>query len=169
MDGIDRRIVEALRRDGRATYAELGRIVGLSAPAVHDRVAKLEAAGVILGYRAAVAPAALGLGVTALIGVLQSDAAEQNDIAEQLAELAEVESCWFLAGEESFMLKVRVPDIATLEHTIGRVNRIRGVARTRTTVVLSTKWEDRAQPAQLPDERPPDAPSPGTRLPTDAP
>jgi Lrp/AsnC family leucine-responsive transcriptional regulator len=154
MDGIDHRIVEALRLDGRATYAELGRAMGLSAPAVHDRVAKLEASGVILGYHAAVAPSALGLGVTALIGVLQSDASDQDEIAEQLAGLPEIESCWFLAGEESFMVKARVPDIATLERTIGRVNRLRGVARTRTTVVLSTKWEDRAQPAQQPSGEP---------------
>jgi Lrp/AsnC family leucine-responsive transcriptional regulator len=58
-----------------------------------------------------------------------------------------VESCWFLAGEESFMIMVRVADVAALEHTIGRVNRISGVARTRTTVVLSTRWEGRAQSA----------------------
>ncbi|HEV7825566.1 MAG TPA: Lrp/AsnC family transcriptional regulator [Mycobacteriales bacterium] len=145
MDEIDRRLVEALRSNGRETYAELGRKVGLSAPAVHDRIAKLESAGVITGYRATIAPEALGLGVTALIGVLPSDGAEQDDVAAALHSLPEVESCWFLAGEESFMLKVRVGDIAGLEHAIGRVNRIKGVARTRTTVVLSTRWEGRVQ------------------------
>jgi Lrp/AsnC family leucine-responsive transcriptional regulator len=143
MDETDRRILAVLRMRGRETYAEIGRQVGLSAPAVHDRVAKLESTGVIAGYRAAVAPDAIGLGVTALIGVLQSEGSEQDEIGEALEHLAEIEACWFLAGEESFMLKVRVPDVAALEHTIGRVNRIRGVARTRTTVVLSTKWEDR--------------------------
>jgi Lrp/AsnC family leucine-responsive transcriptional regulator len=145
VDEIDRRLVEALRANGRETYAELGRKVGLSAPAVHDRIAKLESAGVITGYRASIAPEALGLGVTALIGVLPSDGAEQDDVAEALYALPEVEACWFLAGEESFMLKVRVGDIAGLELAIGRVNRIKGVARTRTTVVLSTRWEGRVQ------------------------
>lgn len=145
MDEIDRRLVEALRSNGRETYAELGRTVGLSAPAVHDRIAKLEGAGVITGYRASIAPEALGLGVTALIGVLPSDGAEQDDVAAALHGLPEVESCWFLAGEESFMLMVRVADVASLEQTIGHINRIRGVARTRTTVVLSTRWEGRAQ------------------------
>ena len=129
------------------TYAELARTVGLSAPAVHDRVGKLESSGIISGYHAAVDPTALGLGVTALIGVIQSDGSEHDDIAAALSEVAEVESCWFLAGEESFMLMVRVADVAALEHTIGRINRIRGVARTRTTVVLSTRWESRAQAA----------------------
>jgi Lrp/AsnC family leucine-responsive transcriptional regulator len=146
VDDTDRRILAVLRMRGRETYAEIGRQVGLSAPAVHDRVGKLESTGVIAGYRAAVAPDALGLGVTALIGVLQSEGSEQDDIGAALQHLPEIEACWFLAGEESFMLKVRVPDVAALEHTIGRVNRIRGVARTRTTVVLSTKWEDRVDP-----------------------
>lgn len=146
VDDIDRRILEVLRVNGRQTYAELGRTVGLSAPAVHDRVAKLETSGVILGYRAAIAPESLGLGVTALIGVIQSDDCEHDDIADALNELPEVESCWFLAGEESFMLMVRVPDIASLEQAIGRVNRLKGVARTRSTVVLSTRWEARPQP-----------------------
>jgi Lrp/AsnC family leucine-responsive transcriptional regulator len=148
VDDIDRRLLDALRENGRETYAELARKVGLSAPAVHDRVGKLESAGVISGYHAAVQPTALGLGVTALIGLLQSDGAEHDDIARSLNDVPEIESCWFLAGEESFMLMVRVADVAALEHTIGRINRIRGVARTRTTVVLSTRWESRAQSAR---------------------
>ena len=148
MDDIDRRLLDALRENGRETYAELARKVGLSAPAVHDRVGKLEAAGVISGYHAAVQPTALGLGVTALIGIIQSDSAEHDDIAAALDDVPEVESCWFLAGEESFMIMVRVADVAALEYTIGRVNRIKGVARTRTTVVLSTRWEGRAQSAE---------------------
>jgi Lrp/AsnC family transcriptional regulator, leucine-responsive regulatory protein len=150
VDDIDRRLLDALRENGRETYAELARKVGLSAPAVHDRVGKLEASGVISGYHAAVQPSALGLGVTALIGIIQSDSGEHDDIAAALDEVPEVESCWFLAGEESFMIMVRVADVAALEHTIGRVNRIKGVARTRTTVVLSTRWEGRAQPAGRP-------------------
>lgn len=149
VDDIDRRILDALRRNGRATYAELARTVGLSAPAVHDRVGKLEASGVISGYHVDVDASTLGLGVTALIGVLQSDNSEHDDIAAELEGIKEIESCWFLAGEESFMLMVRVADVAALEHTIGHINRIRGVARTRTTVVLSTRWESRAQACSL--------------------
>jgi Lrp/AsnC family leucine-responsive transcriptional regulator len=154
VDDIDRKLLDALRENGRATYAELARTVGLSGPAVHDRVGKLEASGTITGYHAAVEPTALGLGVTALIGVLQSDNSEHDDIAAELEAVPEVESCWFLAGEESFMLMVRVADVAALEHTIGRINRISGVARTRTTVVLSTRWEGRTQAAGLPPEGP---------------
>ncbi len=146
-DPIDRRLIEALRANARATYADLGRVVGLSAPAVHERVHKLEAAGVLTGYHAAVAPAALGLGVSALVGIHQSDGAEQDDLAGRLAGVREIEDCWFVAGDEAFVVKVRVPDVDALEHTLGVLRRIPGVARTRTTVVLSTRWEGRVQAA----------------------
>jgi Lrp/AsnC family leucine-responsive transcriptional regulator len=146
MDDIDRRLLEALRQDGRATWAELGRLVGLSGPSVTDRVARLEASGVITGYHAAVDPTALGRSVGALVGVHLSDTSDQDAVTVALRRLEEVEDCWFVAGDESFLLKVRVPDVAALERTLSRLRRIRGVARTRTTVVLSTKWEGRVAP-----------------------
>jgi Lrp/AsnC family leucine-responsive transcriptional regulator len=145
VDSTDRALIAALRANGRATYAELARVVGLSAPAVHDRVRRLETAGIITGYHAAVAPAALGLGVSALVGILQSDGAEQDELATRLADVPVVEDCWFVAGEEAFVVKVRVPDVDALETTLGVLRRIPGVARTRTTVVLSTRWEGRVQ------------------------
>jgi Transcriptional regulators len=151
VDAIDGRIVELLRVNARLTYAELARQVGLSAPAVHDRVGKLEATGVLLGYHAVADPEAIGLGVTALVGIIQSDTGESDDVAAALYQLEEVESCYFLAGEESFLIKVRVHTMAELEQLIGRLNRIPGVARTRTTVALSTKWEGRPQPGRYPD------------------
>src|SRR3954470_8634158 len=143
VDAVDRTLIAALRRNARATYAELGREVGLSAPSVHDRVARLEAAGGITGSPAAGPPAALGLGVVALVGIIQSDVAEQDEVADQLREVPEVEDCWLVAGEEEFVVKVRVTDVDVLERTLGVLRRISGVARTRTTVVLSTKWEGR--------------------------
>lgn len=148
MDATDLRIVDLLRGNARLPYAELARQVGLSAPSVHERVGKLEAAGVIRGYRADVPPEAIGLGVTALIGIVQQAETEIDDLVAALAALPEIESCYFLAGEESFLLKVRVGTMAELEQLIVRLNRIRGVARTRTTVALSTKWEGRPQPAR---------------------
>jgi Lrp/AsnC family transcriptional regulator, leucine-responsive regulatory protein len=155
VDTVDLRLIESLRRNARATYAELARSVGLSAPAVHERVAKLEAAGVITGYHAAVAPAALGLGVSALVGIVQGDSADADRIADEVRAMAEIEDCWFVAGEETFVVKVRVPDVAALEQTIGALNRIPGVAHTRTTVVLSTRFEGRVQPAATSDNEDP--------------
>ena len=84
MDGVDRRLVEALRRDGRASYAELARSVGLSSSAVHERVAKLESTGVIIGFRAIVNPQAIGLGVTALVGIEPGEYGRDELIAAAL-------------------------------------------------------------------------------------
>jgi Lrp/AsnC family transcriptional regulator, leucine-responsive regulatory protein len=143
IDAVDRQLIDLLLANGRASYAELARQVGLSSPAVHERVGKLEAAGVITGYRAVVDPASVGLDVTALVSVIESDAVDDTGVEEGLRALPAVQDCWRVAGSEGYVLKVRVTDIPALEATISALNRIRGVARTRTTVVLSTKWEGR--------------------------
>ncbi len=141
MDQVDRLLLDALRANARATYAELARVVGLSAPAAHERVAKLEAAGVITGYHAAIAPEALGYAMNALIGIFLTDSAESDEVTASLTSIPVVEDCWFVAGEETFVVKVRVSDVAGLEAAIRTLTAIPGVARTRTTVVLSTKFE----------------------------
>ena len=150
MDAVDRQLIQALRENGRASYAELGRLVGLSGPSVTDRINRLEAAGVITGYRATVDATSLGLGVTALIGVQLSDATDHDEVATRLRGLQEVEDCWFIAGDDSYMLKVRAGNVDGLERTISRLAGTKGVSRTRTTIVLSTKWENRV--GELPDE-----------------
>ena len=144
LDAVDRTIITALRANARIPYADLARLVGLSGPSVADRVRRLEQIGVVTGYHAAVAPAALGLGVVAIVGIEQSDSGDQDEIAEHLPALSEIEDCWFVAGDESFILKVRVADIDALEKTLGRLRKIPGVSRTHTTVVLSTRFEGRA-------------------------
>jgi len=156
LDAIDRVLLGRLRSDGRATYAELARLVGLTAPSVQDRVRRLEDRGVITGYRALVAPEAVGLNTAALVEIVQSDAADQEDVARRLREIDEVEDCWAVAGDESFIVKLRVPDVAALEHSLARLRGVRGIARTRTTVVLSTRWEGR--PQDLPAPPAPQAP-----------
>lgn len=146
MDATDRALIQALRSNGRASWAELGRAVGLSAPSVTDRVQRLEQSGVITGYHADVEPSAVGLSVAALVGVHLSDTSDQDAVTVALGKLEEVEDCWYVTGDESFLLKVRVADVPSLERTLSRLRKIRGVARTRTTVVLSTKWENRFSP-----------------------
>lgn len=143
MDDTDRRILDELRVNGRATFADLGRTVGLSASAVHERVGKLEVAGVITGYRAVVDQAVVGLGVTALVGIEPSDYADDEAVASSLAAMHEVESCYSVAGDEAFVVKVRVPTVDALERVLVALRKIRGVARTHTTVVLSTRFEAR--------------------------
>ena len=146
MDAIDLRLVELLRGNARLSFAELARQVGLSAPAVHERVGKLESSGVVRGYRADVDPSAVGLGVTALIGVTEESTADAEDVLAELHTMPEIESCYFLAGAESFLLTVRVATIAELERFVLRLNRTPGVASTRTAVALSVKWENRPRP-----------------------
>jgi Lrp/AsnC family leucine-responsive transcriptional regulator len=150
VDPIDRRIVELLTANGRVSYAELARQIGLSGPAVHERVGKLEASGVIQGYRAVLHPELVGLGVTAFIGIVQAADTEIDEVETAMRAHPEVESCYFVAGTESFLLQARVSSIAELEHLIVRLNQIPGVAATRTTIALSTKWEGRPRP--LPPE-----------------
>ena len=143
LDETDRQLLAALYVDGRATFAELAKRVGLSAPAVHERVRKLEALGAIGGYRAVVTPAALGLGVSAVVGVFTREGVDQDEVASRLRGIAAIEDCWAVAGEETFLVKVRAADVDGLEATLNLLRRTQGVARTRTTVVLSTPWEGR--------------------------
>lgn len=150
MDAIDLQLVELLRTNARLSFAELARQVGLSAPAVHERVGKLESSGVIRGYRADVDPEAVGLGVTAMIGVVEESTTDADDLQALLKDLPEIESCYFMAGVESFLLAVRVGTIAELERLIVRLNRTPGVASTRTAIALSAKWENRPRPLSPP-------------------
>jgi Lrp/AsnC family leucine-responsive transcriptional regulator len=85
--------------------------------------------------------------VSALVGVLLSDDGEDDNVATVLEAMPEIEDCWSVAGEEAFLLKVRVPDVDALEKIIGRLRRVAGISRTRTTVVLSTRWEGRVRSA----------------------
>ncbi len=144
MDDVDHKLIAMLRASGRATYAELARTVGLSAPAVHERVNKLEAQNVITGYHAEVDHKAVGLGVTAMVGVQGADWAADDVLLDKLAAMPQVEDCMFVAGDESYVLKVRVADMELLEDTLMAITRIKGVTRTRTTIVISTKWEGRS-------------------------
>ncbi|MEV6816707.1 Lrp/AsnC family transcriptional regulator [Micromonospora sp. NPDC051296] len=150
MDAIDLSLVDLLRGNARLSYAELARQVGLSAPAVHERVGKLESGGVIRAYRAEVEPDTIGLGVTALIGIVEDSGADTDDVLEAFRAIPEIESCYFMAGVESFLLKARVGTIAELEQLIVRLNRTPGVNSTRTSIALSTKWENRPQPVAPP-------------------
>jgi Lrp/AsnC family leucine-responsive transcriptional regulator len=142
LDARDLEIVAALQEDARATYAEVGRKVGLSPSSVHDRVRKLEQTGVIRSYRAVVNPEAVGLFVTALIAVTPLDPTQPDDLPERVQEFREVIDCYSVAGEANYILKVRTGTTTDLEDLIRRL-REKGEVQTRTTVVLSVPFEDR--------------------------
>jgi Lrp/AsnC family leucine-responsive transcriptional regulator len=142
LDRRDLDIVAALQEDARATYADVGARVGLSASAVHDRVRKLEQQGVIRGYRAVIDPEAIGLFVTALISVSPLDARQPDDLPERVRELDEVEDCFSVAGEANYVLKVRTRTTGELEDLIRRLREKAGVS-TNTTIALSIPFEGR--------------------------
>ena len=141
-DERDLEILAALQEDARATYADIGRRVGLSPSSVHDRVRKLERSGAIRGYRAVVDPEALGLFVTALISVTPLDPTQPDDLPERVRDFPEVEDCFSVAGEANYVLTVRTRTTSALEDLIRRL-REKGEVQTRTTIVLSIPFEGR--------------------------
>jgi Lrp/AsnC family leucine-responsive transcriptional regulator len=147
LDERDLDILAALQEDARATYADVGSKVGLSSSAVHDRVRKLETSGVIRAYRAVVDPEAVGLHVTALIAAIPLDPQQPDDLPERVAEFDEVQDCYSVAGEANYVLKVRTRTTDALEDLIRRLREKAGVS-TRTTIVLSTPFEDRPVPSR---------------------
>jgi Lrp/AsnC family transcriptional regulator, leucine-responsive regulatory protein len=142
VEDLDRQIVELLVTDGRMSYTDLGKATGLSTSAVHQRVRRLEQRGVIRGYAAIVDPESVGLPLTAFISVTPFDPSAPDDIADRLADVPEIEACHSVAGDENYILKVRVATPIELEDLLARI-RSRAGASTRTTVVLSTPYESR--------------------------
>ena len=142
LDPRDLQILAALQQDGRATYADVARRVGLSASSVHERVRKLEQQGVIRGYRAEVDPETVGLFVTAIVAVMPLDPKQADDLPERIVEFPEVEDCLSVAGEANYLLKVRTRTTSDLEDLLRRI-REKGGVQTRTTVALSIPFEGR--------------------------
>ena len=142
MEEIDRQIVALLSSDGRMSFTDLGKATGLSTSAVHQRVRRLEQRGVIRGYVAVVDPEALGLPLTAFVSVTPLDPAAEDDVPERLSRLDEIEACHSVAGEENYILKVRVATPGSLEGLLARIRAAAAVS-TRTTIVLSTPYEAR--------------------------
>lgn len=149
-DATDRLIAGALMADGRRTLKSLADASGLSVSAVQARVRRLETDGVILGYTANIAPEALGFPLAALVSITPLDPAHEYDIPERLGVLTEIETCHSVAGEDSFVLFVRVASPTALEALIREIRKRANVS-TRTTVVLQTFFDRRAHPVGEPD------------------
>ena len=142
MEDLDRRIVGLLSQDGRMSFTDLGKVTGLSTSAVHQRVKRLEKRGVISGYGASVNHVELGLALTAFVSITPIDPSQPDDYPEHLRDIEEIESCWSVAGDESYILKVRVETPVALEDLLARIRSEANVS-TRTTIVLSTPYENR--------------------------
>jgi Lrp/AsnC family leucine-responsive transcriptional regulator len=141
MDDIDRRIVGLLEENARLTYGEVGKRVGLAASSVHDRVRKLEGAGVLRGYRADVDFGRVGLPITAFVS-LALRPSSPADVPARVAEFPLVESVYSVAGDNSYVLVVRAPSTSALEDLLDAL-RAKLEVVTRSTIVLSTPFERR--------------------------
>jgi Lrp/AsnC family transcriptional regulator, leucine-responsive regulatory protein len=142
MEKLDRRILALLARDGRMSYTDIGKETGLSTSAAQQRVRRLEQRGVIRGYTAILDSAELGLMVTAFVAIKPFDPGQPDDTPERLQDIPEIISCYSVAGDASYLLKVQVPGMAQLESLLARI-RSAGKVSTHTTTVLSIPYEDR--------------------------
>jgi Lrp/AsnC family leucine-responsive transcriptional regulator len=142
LEPLDQAIVRELSGDGRCSFTDLAERVGLSVSAVHQRVRRLEQRGVIRGYAARLDTDAIGLPLTAFVSLTPIDPAAPDDYPQRLAHIHAIEACYSVAGDESYILLVRVASPAGLEELLREVREAAKVS-TRTTVVLSTPYEGR--------------------------
>ncbi|MFY9820971.1 MAG: Lrp/AsnC family transcriptional regulator [Thermoanaerobaculia bacterium] len=151
IDETDLRILTILQQNARTSNAEIARQVEMAPSAVLERIRRLESRGVIQGYETRINPEALGLGLVAFIFVASSDMSEEMKTAEQLSRIPEVQEVHHIAGEDCFVLKVRVPDAKSLGRLLReRIGALPTVRSTRTTVVLETVRESGLFPLRAP-------------------
>jgi Lrp/AsnC family leucine-responsive transcriptional regulator len=141
LDQIDLKILHILQLDGRRRLADIAEQVDLSAPAVMERVKKLESGGIIRGYQALLDSKKVGKDITAFIGVSIGNQRDMDKFARQMMKYSDVLECHHVTGDESFILKVKSANTGSLEKLLGEIRSVEGVTRTVTRVVLSTAKE----------------------------
>lgn len=153
IDDADRKIIARLQADARTPMAELGQAAGLSASAAHDRVRRLTERGVIRGMTLRVDPAAIGRGVLGFVFVALGGPAVEAAFVETLRADPAVLECHHVTGDWSYLLKVRVADIAGLEALLGRLKATGALVRSHSMIALSSPKDDGA-PSPFPDTAP---------------
>ncbi len=143
LDAQDRQIISELAQNGRMTFAELGRRVSLSAPAVTERVRRLEQLGVITGYRAEIDPRSLGYALTAIVRVKPA-ARQLSKIAELATDIPQIEECLRITGEDCFYMKLHLRSIEELPSVL---DRFLLYGETTTSIVNATPVPRRDPPA----------------------
>lgn len=153
IDNIDRTIMMILQRDARTSNADIARQVGMAPSAILERIRKLEARGLILGYEARLNPRPLDLGLLAFIFVRVEERLNTTAAGELLASFPEVQEVHHIAGEDCYLVKVRIANTESLGRLLReRFGAVPTIRSTRTTVVLSTLKESAALPVALEDE-----------------
>jgi len=154
-DNVDLRILDLLQADARTSNAEIARRVGMAPSAVLERIRKLEKRGIIQGYHARIDPKALGLGLTCFTFVRTEEPVGSVESGQDLAAIPEVLEVHHTAGQDCYLLKVRVADTEHLSRLLKRFGRVPEVRDTRTTIVLTTVKETLGLPIAQADERDP--------------
>ena len=137
LDKIGLKILAVLQADARTPLSRIAKKAGLSAPAVAERIRKLEEAGIIKGYHARISPEAVGRPVSAFIK-LTTDARNYHAVKALAAEMPQVTSCHHISGDASFILRAQVEDLPALESVVDRLSPF---GQTQTSIVLSTSVE----------------------------
>jgi len=141
LDAVDRKLLGLLQKNARATYAETGQRAYLSAPAVYERVKRMEHDGVIQKYTVTIDPGAVGLPFCAFVRIGTAGEYTCDSIVAKLAENPEIEECHSIAGEDTLLVKARTRNPIDLENLIRKIRSIPGVVTSVTTVVLMTRFE----------------------------
>ncbi|MBL1073808.1 Lrp/AsnC family transcriptional regulator [Nocardia sp. 2] len=141
MDDIDRRILAHLLKHARASFQDIGAVVGLSAPAVKRRVDKMVAGGQITGFTTQVSPAALGWRTEAYVEVFYRDNISPAELRRSLEPIAQVVGVWTIAGEADALVHVMATDMAEIESTVEKIRENARVGRTRSSIVMSRLLE----------------------------
>lgn len=141
-DSIDIKVLECLMQQGRMTWSELAGKLGLSSPAAADRVRRLEEKGAIVGYAARINPDAVGCSLMAFVAVTLEHPQYRDLFLEKVQELAEIQECHHMTGDDDYFLKIRCRGTADLERLISEeLKGVPGVLKTRTSIVLSSPKE----------------------------
>jgi Lrp/AsnC family leucine-responsive transcriptional regulator len=148
LDRIDLRLLEALQRNARSTYAELGTLVNLKPPAIHDRVKRLETKGFVRRYAAQLDAHRVGYELTAFVSAFCAPDLDYDGFTAAMQAFPEIIEIHSVAGDETYLLKVVTRSTAHLDDFLTRLKRVPGVARTRTTIVLSTPFERGGLPVE---------------------
>ena len=144
LDDIDRALLQTLQRDGQVSYAELGALVGLSASTVNDRLKRLKAKGILKRITAEVSPAALGREFLVFILIELGDLKQESEFLSRMRAAPEVLECHHIAGDYSYLLKLRLAGTGHLERFLSeQVKSIGGIQRTHSIIALSSAKETR--------------------------
>ncbi len=138
IDAIDHHIIACLVNEARTSFREIGKTVGLSAPAVKRRVDRLRSDGVITGFAAQIDPAAIGWTIQAFVEVTYAGNISPTEIKRKLTPISEVVAAYTVSGDADALLQVRAVDMGQFEQALERIRSAHGVVRTQSTIVMSS-------------------------------